>query len=303
VLSVFLEVILPVALVAAAGGVIGRKLSFDLDTFSKAVFWLFSPCLVFNGISQVDQAGGEVLRVVAVAASVFAANIVLAQVVSRVRGDDERAVASATLASGLANQGNLGLPLSRLAFGAAGLELGTLVWVTNLVLGNSVGIAAASLGRSTSGRSPLRSAAVAPFRFPAIYAAAAGIVVNVANLDLPVAIHESVASLAGAAIPCMLIVLGLQFHLPSRGDLVDPVLVSANRLVVGPLVAWGAAAGLGLAGVGLRESIMMAGMPTAVMVTIMAAQLDARPAAAVRTVVVSTLGSLATLTVLISILR
>lgn len=297
-LQVFFEVVLPVALVAIVGGLVGRKLAFDVTTFSRAVFWLFSPTLVFRGISGVDRAGGEVVRVVAVAAAVFLVNIALAQAFTRARGDDDRAVAGATLASGLANQGNLGLPLSRLAFGAAGLELGTLIWVTNIVLTNSVGIAAASLGRGQ-----IRSAMGAPFRFPAIYAAVAGIVVNATNVELPVALDESVGSLAGAAIPCMLIVLGLQFHLPSRGDLVDPVLVSINRLVVGPLVAWGVASAIGLAGVPWRESIMMAGMPTAVMVTIMAAQLDAKPATAVRTVVVSTMGSLVTLTILISLLR
>jgi predicted permease len=101
----------------------------------------------------------------------------------------------------------------------------------------------------------------------------------------------------------MLIVLGLQFHAPSRRDLVDPLLVSANRLVLGPLVAWAAASALGLGGVPWATSILLAGMPTAVMVTILSAELDARPALAVRCVIVSTMLSLATLTVLITLVR
>jgi predicted permease len=298
VLQVFLEVILPVALVAVVGGWVGRRLAFDLGTFSRAVFWLFSPMLVFRGISSLELDGGEIVRVVGVATGVFVVNLVVAQVVARARGEDERGIASATICSALANQGNLGLPLSRLAFGAVGLELGTLVWITNLILGNSLGVAAASFGRLD-----LRRALVAPLRYPSLYTAAAGILVNVTNVHLPLAITDATGSLADAAIPCMLVVLGLQFRPPSRGDLLDPALISANRLLLGPLAAWGIAGAVGLGGVAWRESIMMAGMPTAVMATILAAQLDARPEATVRTVVLSTLASLATLTVLISILR
>jgi predicted permease len=298
VLSVFAGVILPVALVTVVGGVVGRRLTFDLGTFSRAVFWLFSPCLVYRGIAGVDRAGGEVVRVVAVSAGVFVANIAVAQVVSRARGDDERGVACATLASGLANQGNLGLPLSSLAFGTAGLELGTIVWVTNIVLSNSLGVAAASVGRV-----PLRQVVLTPLRYPSLHMAVVGLVVNMAGLSPPLAFRSGVDTLAGAAIPCMLVVLGLQFQVPSRGDLVDPALVSVNRLVLGPVVAWALVTLTGLGGVAADESIMMAGMPTAVMVTILAVQLDARPALAVRTVVVSTMASLATLTVLITLLR
>ena len=52
-LDVLLEVVLPVLLVAAVGGIVGNRLQFSIETFSKAEFHLFSPCLVFMSIAEI----------------------------------------------------------------------------------------------------------------------------------------------------------------------------------------------------------------------------------------------------------
>jgi predicted permease len=295
VLRVFLDVILPVVVVALVGGVVGRRLGLTVEPFSAAVFNLFNPCLVFTLIAGLELDAGDVARVVVVGVAVFAVNVLVAQAWSRLRGDDDRTVAGVSLASAVANQGNLGLPISRLALGGAGLEVAALSFVTGVVLWSTAGVAAASIGRGGG----TRKALVAPFRYPAIYAAALGAVVNVTNVHLPALVHESIGTLADASIPCMLLVLGLQLHLPSPGDLVDPVVASMNRLLVGPLVAAPLAAAIGLEGIPWKAVVIAAGMPTAVMVTVLAHQLDAHPELGVRAVMVSTLASVATLTALI----
>jgi predicted permease len=101
----------------------------------------------------------------------------------------------------------------------------------------------------------------------------------------------------------MLVVLGLQFRRPRLDDLVDPAVTTTNRLLIGPLVAWPLAAAVGLGGVTADTSVLMAAMPTAVMSTILAAELDANGELVVSTVIISTLCSIATLTVLLALLR
>jgi len=300
VLDVFLEVVLPVLLVAALGGYAARRLGFELDTLSKAVFYLFSPCLVFTSISEIDVSGGDVARLVAVAVGVFAANAVIAFMWSAARGSDRPTRAASVLNSCVVNQGNMGLPMAALAFGDAGLRIAVVVFVTGVMLWSSAGIALASIARGT--HSP-RGALVAPLRYPSIYAALAGALVNVADIDLPVAISASTGTLGDASVPTMLVVLGMQFRRPRLDGVAEPLASSVNRLVLGPLVAWPLAAALGLSGVASRTSIMLAGMPTAVMSTILAIELDAKPELVVRTVILSTLLSIASLTVLIAILR
>jgi predicted permease len=299
-LDVFLEVVLPVLAVAAAGGIVGRRLGFSLETMSKAVFYLFSPCLVFTSIAEIQLSGGDIVRLVLVAVAVFAANAIVAFGWSIARHSDRETRAAGVLSTCVVNQGNMGLPMAALAFGEAGLQIAVVVFVAGVLLWSSAGIALGSLARGT--HSPRRAMA-APFRYPSIYAAVAGAVVNVTDFDLPVALAESTRSLGQASVPSMLVVLGLQFRRPRLDDLTEPVASSVNRLVIGPLVAWPIGALIGLGGVTARTSIMMAGMPTAVMSTILAIELDARPELVVRTVIVSTLLSIASLTILIGILR
>lgn len=299
-LEVFFDVVLPVLLVAAAGGYVGRRLGFSLDTLSKVVFYLFSPSLVFTSISTITLSSGDIARLVVVAIGVFIANAIVAFVWSAVAGSDRPTRAAAVLNSCVVNQGNMGLPMAALAFGEAGLRIAVVVFVTGVLLWSSAGIALASIARGA--HSP-RRAMLAPLRYPAIYAAVGGALVNVTGLDLPSAITESAGSLANAAVPTMLVVLGLQFRRPRLDGLAEPLAATVNRLVVGPLVAWPLAAAVGLGGVAGRTSIMLAGMPTAVMSTILSIELDARPELVVRTVVLSTLLSIGSLTVLIAILR
>jgi malate permease and related proteins len=298
--DVLFEVVLPVLLVAAAGGIVGKRLGFSTETMSRAVFYLFSPCLVFTSISDIELSGGDIGRLIAVAVGVFAVNAIVASIWSSARHSDRRTRASAVLAACVVNQGNMGLPMARLAFGEAGLAIAVVMFVTGVVLWSSAGIA---LGAWARGTHTGARAALAPLRYPSIYAAALGAFVNIANIDLPTLFRESTGTLADASIPCMLVVLGLQFRRPRLDDLAEPLATSVNRLLIGPLAAWPLAALVGLEGIPARTSIMMAGMPTAVMTTILATELDARPELAVRNVVVTTILSIASLTVLITLLR
>ncbi len=298
VLDVLVSVVLPVLLVAVVGGVVGRRLDFSVETFSAAVFYLFSPALIFANVATVQLAGGDIARLCLVAIVVFVVNVVVAYAWSRARGSDRPTTAAAAINACVVNQGNMGLPMARLAFGEVGLSIATVIFVFGTFLWSSAGIAIGSM--ATGNR---RAALTAPFRYPSMYAALLGALVNVANIDLPTLLDESITTLAAASIPCMLVVLGLQYRRPRLDDLAEPLAASVNRLLIGPLVAWPAVMLLGLDGVTGRTSVMMAGMPTAVMATVLTSQLGARPDLAVRAVVLSTLLSTVTLTVLITLLR
>jgi predicted permease len=299
VLDVLLDVILPVVIVAAIGGFVGGRLGLQLKTLTDLVFFIFSPALVFTGLSTVELGGAAVGRIAVVTIGVFALNAVIGLAWSRFRASPPSTRSSIAIASAVPNQGNMGLPISRLAFGQPGLEIATVLFTFGVVLNASVAVA---LGKLALGEHTRREVLLAPLRYPTIYAAVAGVAVNMLDVDLPNVASESLSTLAAAAIPCMLIVLGLSFHVPKLDDLHDPIFVSINRLLLGPILAWGIALAMGLEGTVRDVTIMMAGMPVAVNTTILAAQLRADVPLAVRLVVVSTLLSTVTLTALITIL-
>jgi hypothetical protein len=193
----------------------------------------------------------------------------------------------------------MGLPVSQLAFGELGLQIAVLNFVAGAVLVNTAGIAIAA----TAGGSR-RDALLAPLKYPALYAAIAGVLVNVSGVDLPKAVDEPAATLGAAAIPTMLVVLGLQLSNLNVGeDVVDTAAVNIARLIISPAAAWLCAEALDIEGVTRGTLIVLAAMPTAVSAIILASNFNARPSFVTQIVVSSTLLSMATLSVLITLVR
>jgi len=299
VLDVFFNVVLPVALVAAAGGAVGRWRGIPVAPMSALVFYLFSPALVFHSMATTEVSADTSFRIFGVMLVTFFVMWGLATGWSMAVRHDAPMRAAFALAATTPNLGNMGLPVSSLAFGQVGLDIAIMNFVLGATLANTMGIAIASMAGGS------RSAAFrAPLRYPALYAAASGLAVNALGIDLPTTLEEPVATLAAAAVPAMLVVLGLQLQDAVGVDrMLDTVSVNAGRLTVAPVIAWFAATALGLDGVPRATLTVLAAMPTAVIATILATEFRAVPAFVTRVVVTSTVLSMATLTVLIAIVR
>lgn len=299
-LRVFLEVVLPVFLVAIAGGIVGRWRKIPVSAISPLVFYLLTPALVFYSLSTTNVSADVSGKIILVMVASFLAMLAFSGGWSLFRRHDAPMRAALALGATTPNVGNMGLPVSQLAFGDAGLDIAVMVFVVGSVMANSLGIAIGS----TAGGGPKREALRAPLRFPALYAAAAGVAVNLLSIDLPVTIESPARSLAGAAVPVMLVVLGLQLRdAGGREHIADTVVVNIARLVLAPGAAWLAATLLGLDGLSRNALVVGAAMPTAVMATIVATEFKANPAFVTRIVVTSTLVSMISLSVLISLME
>ena len=298
-ISVFLEVVLPVALVAMLGGIIGRWRKVPVGPVSALTFYLFSPALVFHSMSTTELSADVSFKIVAVMLVTYFVMLAASSVWSAVRGHDASLRAGFALGATTPNAGNMGLPVALLAFGDAAFDVAVMNFVASAVLANSLGIAVASFSGGSR-----EEALRAPFRYPALYAAAAGVAVNVSGIDLPVTIASPVSSLANAAVPTMLVVLGLQLqHMGTRDHVTDTIAVNLGRLIIAPAAAFLAAMLLGLDDLTRNTLVVLAAMPTAVIATILATEFRAQPAFVTRVGVTSTLASMVSLTLLISILR
>ena len=130
------------------------------------------------------------------------------------------------------NNANYGLPLVLFAFGEEALAFGTVYFVTSAVLTYTVGVLVASSGHRTLGRALTRI-----FRVPTIYGAvAAGLLVTLA-VPVPQLVMRPVSLLSDAAVPMMLLVLGMQLA-EARRPTTLPALGTATiaRLLVAPVL-------------------------------------------------------------------
>ena len=299
-LSVFFDVILPVVLVAALAAALDRFRRVPAEPIATVVFFLFTPSLVFHSLSRTDLPADLSFRIVAIALVVFAVGYAASSVWSTFARHEAPLRAAFALAVTSQNAGNMGLPVTLLAFGDAGLEMAVVHFVTVATLGATASVVVASMAGGSA-----RGALRAPFGYPLLYAAAAGLAVNRWDVELPTTIEAPIESLAAAAVPAMLVVLGLQLSraLNVRGEVIDTTMANALRLLLGPVVALAATFALGLDALPQRVVIVLAGMPTAVFATILATEFRARPQFVTRAVVTSTLASVLTLTVLITLVR
>jgi predicted permease len=145
---------------------------------------------------------------------------------------------------------------------------------------------------------------------PQIYAVVLGLAARFSGLELPArqdvvgALYDGVALLAQAALPLLLLLLGMQ--LAQEVVIEAPqltVLAVALRLVVSPLLAWGIAVALQLDDLATRVVVLEASMPTAVNMVLYSLEFNAQPRFVAGVVVASTALSLISVAVILSIIR
>ena len=121
---------------------------------------------------------------------------------------------------------------------------------------------------------------------------------------LPIAATRPIGLLSDAALPMMVLVLGMQLEratIPERPGVVAAAV--ALSLLVAPIVALGLAWTLGVVGPARQASVVLASMPAAVVTTILALEFEVAPAFVTSVVFATTLLSPLTLTPLIAYLR
>jgi len=295
-LSIFVSDILPIFAIAGIGFLLARKLQASVKTLSHVVFYALVPCLGFRLLVTSKMTGPQVGRMALMAVLVTAAMGVLARLVA-IPFNLKRAELSAFLLVVMfSNGGNYGLPVVLFAFGTDALSHATVYFVTSSILTYTVGVFLAAAGRRS-----VSQALIGVTRIPAIYGVAAAMIVIAAGISVPIAVMRPIAMLSDAALPTMVLVLGMQLErarVPERPSLVAVAVVLS--LVAAPLVALALASLLRLTGPARQAGVILASMPVAVVTTILALEFELPPAFVTSTVLVSTLLSPLTLTPLIA---
>jgi hypothetical protein len=298
-LDVFLTVILPTFVVAAVGAGLQRWRALDAGAVGAVVMYLLSPALVLDGLLTTDLPTEISIRVVAAALLTLVAMLMVSFAVSAAAGYPRSLQSGYTLATGFPNAGNMGIPISFLAFGDQGLTVAVIIFVVQSTLSWPIGIFVAARGRS-GGLAPLFSA----LKVPTPYAVPVALLIRMTGWNMPVAIGRPIEMLAGATVPVMLIVLGFQLGRGIDWQRWRGLISSAAiRLIASALIAYLVTLALGLDGVVQHTVIVVAAMPTAVLTAILATEFDADPRFVSSAVVMSTFASMGTLTVLIALLQ
>lgn len=321
--GIFVNNLLPIFLIAGAGYWLTKARHVDPRALSQVIFFLFTPCLIFDTMVHTRVGGMALLQMAVI---VFGLHLVVglsAMLIGKAQGMSRSLTTALILGAMLPNSGNYGLATVKFAFGEGALAHASLYFVCASVMLYSAGVFVASTGSSN-----IKQGLISLVKVPAVYATALGLLVGHSGIQVPLFLDRSITLLGAATIPAMLALLGMQlaaraiatgedsaseevlvpeavstrpFHLP-KPQVFALISVIVLRLVFSPFISYLGTLVFGMHGPALQAVITESATPTAVMSTVLATEYDVEPSFLATVVFLTTILSPFTLTPLLAFL-
>lgn len=297
-LTIFVDVVTPVFGLVLISYLVGSKLELKVRTLSRSAYFLFLPAFVFNVLSKAEIEAALAIRMIAYICLVHILLSAIALGVGKVLKRPKEVIGAYILIAVFANTGNFGLSLIDFRLGLDGLASATVYFLGLNIVNFTIGVGAASWSRGRGGWQSVWSV----FKTPAIIAVLPALLVNLADVPVPLFLTRLIGLLSQAMIPTMLVTLGVQLADAGRPKINrDVVTASAIRLLGGPIIAMLLVIPFGLTGLERATGILQSSMPAAVLTAVIAIEYDMVPEMVTHTVLFSTLVSFFTLTVIMSL--
>lgn len=296
------EVILPAFVVIGLGSLLGQAFKLDIVPVNRVALYAAVPSLIFTSLATTDinfqgasvLLAGNSLFILAMALITWLASW-------RFGAESRRGLLATSMFS---NAANIMLPVSLFAFGDAGLQRALILYVFSAVALFAFGpIVLSGPSRGGGGFRRWRFL-LSLLRLPVIWGAALGIAFNLLSIRVPVGLARGIELVGDAAVPLVLLTLGLQiwhtgFRLPSGVNIVGACL----KLLVGPLVGYLTARLVGATGLDLAILTLLAAMPPAVNNFMLALEFGGKAEEVARTVILSTFVAAPTLAAVVYLLQ
>jgi len=296
--NVFFNVIMPVFGIVVLGFIVGGKLQLQAATLTRTAYFIFVPAFIFQAISQAQVQLDTALKMVCFIVLTHLIAAAIAGGIARGLRYSKEMIAAFVMIASFGNVGNYGLAMIRFRLGEQAVAPATFYFVAITICAFVICVGAAGWAHGGSG-----GALIGILKTPALWALPPALLVSSGGVTVPLMVTRIVGLLADAMIPVMLFALGLQLLEQKRVLLEFGVWAASGiRLLLVPAIAFVVAVPFGLSTLDVNAGILQAGMPTAILVSIIARENNIVPKFVTSVVVLSTLLSLVTLTLLMVIL-
>lgn len=304
--------IIPIFALILLGYFMSKKFNLDIYTLTKLNFYIFVPAFTFVNL-YTTKIPFEMIKVLIAAILILTTNMVVAWLMSKIRGYDEglkNAFANSIL---FYNSGNIGVPLITLVFSSIPFTINGETPHLNIALTAQImvllvqNITTNTLGFLNAGRANThwKDSIIKVLKMPTIYVIPLAFVLKGISYDMTkIAIWPALNYSRNALVPIALITLGVQL---SRTDFQfknkDVYISAAIRLLGGPLIALFFINLLHIEGIIAQVVMISAAVPTAVNSALIAVEYDNYPDFASQAVMTSTLFSAVSLVFVIYMAR
>lgn len=304
-----LEILLPVFALIFAGFVCRRRALFDAhmaSALNRFVVWLALPALLFDIMAHATRAQFDQPAFIATFSIACGIVFVLILVVRLMRGLHLADAGIDAIAAAYPNTAYLGFPLCSLVFGNSSLIPTTIATIIVVCVLFACTIVLIEIGLQNErephkiGWKVLKSLA----RNPLIVAPLAGTLVAVLHIPLGGSVETFLKLLGNAAGPCALVSLGCflaekRVH-ANAGMPRSALLLTSAKLLIQPALAWWLATYVFALPAELTGmAVVLAALPTGTGPYMLAELYRREGQVASRTILLTTLGSLVTLSLLL----
>lgn len=297
-MSLFLNVILPIIAVFTAGFILQRIRALDIRSVAAVSLYILSPALIFISLYSATYDAGYAVIVIYMFV-LFYIMVGLNKVLARIFKWEKKTESASILATGFMNSGNYGLPVVLFSLGEKAVPYAIFIMVIQSLQNNFFGIYYAS--RSTSG---IKRAFINVFKMPTTYAAILAFLFRILHVNIPVPVFDTISIVADAAIPVMMILLGMQLGSIMKLRSNWQVILSGVtlKMIVAPIIALIFVTFVEMDPLLGTVLIIITAMPTAATTTMYAIEFDTEPELVSSITLISTILSVLTLSVLLNII-
>jgi predicted permease len=305
-----LSIVAPIFGIMALGFVAVKLKALDASAVRGLVLFVFNfaiPVLLFRSLAGIDLPRdiewGFLVAFYAGSLVTYGLGMALARGLFH-RPLDQQAIFG--MSAAFSNTVLVGIPVILTAFGPeATLPLFLIIaFHSATFMPLTVALIHVGRGAGVSWADQLRNVFREMVRNPIVMGLFVGFLANLSGLTLPVPVDRLTELLGGAAVPCALFAMGASLAgYPLTGDVPPAVVLTSLKLVVHPLIVWIVAVPLlNLEGLWVSVAVVMGAMPAGVNVYLFGARYEAASGVAARTVLLSSVASMGTISVLLLLL-
>lgn len=297
-MALFLQVILPIFAVFASGFVLQRIRILDIRAVAAVTLYILSPALVFSSLYTADFNRDYVIIIIYMFV-LFYFMVVLNKVLAKIFRWEKKTESASILATGFMNSGNYGLPVVLFSIGEHAIPYAIFIMTIQSLQNNFFGIYYASRGTSSVGYALLNV-----FKMPVTYAAILAFIFHYFQIPIGESVLDTISLVGNAAIPVMMIVLGMQLGSMMKITSDWQVLISGVtlKMIIAPVIAFLFVLFVPMDPVIGMVLIIISAMPTAATTTMYAIEFDTEPELVSTMTFLSTVISIFTISILLNIL-
>ena len=310
-MAILLEVVAPVFGVLALGAMSVKLRVLDEGAVKGLVLFVFNfaiPILLFRSLAQTELPPeiewAFLLSYYGGAFTVFFSGMALGRFVFK-RALEDRAIFG--MSAGFSNTVLIGIPILFTAYGPEATVPTLLIIAFHgpVLMSLTTSLIQVGKGGEVTLTNQAKAIGLELVRNPIIVGIVAGLLVNVSGLEVTGILDRITEMVGASAVPCALFALGASLACyPMTGEVSPALILTSMKLVAHPALVWVIAVPiLGLEGIWVPVAVTMAAMPSGINVYLWGARYNAAPGVAARTVFLTTLFSLGTLSFVLYIFQ